>query len=360
MGALISYQSVFKKLSGKTILSNITVDITQNEVFGLIGPSGAGKTTFLRCMIGFYKINKGKILFNGKDISRSEKEIRKIFGFTTQDNCFYEKLTVWENLVYFGRLYNVPLKQINITATNLLKLVELSGHEKDLAMNLSGGMQRRLDLACSLMHAPKILILDEPTAGLDPTLRKHMLELIKKINQSGTTIIISSHLLNEIEHLCTRIGIINKGELLKVDKPSALKDQYCKDEEVILESFPGKYRQIVAQLKKMKVPLNYVKVDDHRLVIYTPQAELVLKFLLRVIDAMHEKILDVTVNRPSLNEVFAALTEKQRIRGMDEDKVIDYMKAALKKGYNKDQIRGTLMKQGWPEDAVNAALFKIG
>lgn len=359
MEALISYKSVFKKLSGKVILSDINVDIYPHEIFGLIGPSGSGKTTFLRCMIGFYGINKGNIFFNGQEISKSERKIRHIFGFATQDNCFYEKLTVRENLLYFGKLYNLSEHQINITATNLISLVELQGFEHMLGMNLSGGMRRRLDLACALVHAPQILILDEPTAGLDPTLRKHMLQLIQKINQSGTTIVISSHLLDEIEHLCTRIGIINQGELLKIGKPSALKDQYCKDEEVVLETFPGKYRLIIDALKSMRLPINFITERDHQLVLYTPQAEYVLKGVLSVIDKYHEHVLNIAVNKPSLNEVFEALTEKQKIKGVDEEKLLSYIKNALGKGYSRDQIRSVLIRQGWPEDAVNAALFKV-
>ena len=359
MDALISCKTVFKKLSGKVILSGVNLDIYPREIFGLIGPSGAGKTTLLRCMFGFYTIHRGKILYENKDISKSESKIRKIFGFATQDNCFYEKLTVLENLHYFGKLYHIPHRQIKVTAQNLVKLVELEGSEKSLARDLSGGMKRRLDLACALMHGPQILILDEPTAGLDPTLRRHMLDLIRKINAAGTTIIISSHLLDEIEHLCTRIGIINKGELLKIGRPSVLKDQYCKDEEVILQSFPGNYRKMMAELKKMKLPLNFIKIQDHNLVIYTPQAEYILKALLNVVDRMREHILDVTVNKPTLNEVFAALTVKQRVRGVDEDKIIDYMRKALAKGYSRDKIRKTLMMQGWPEDVISAAMFKI-
>src|SRR3989338_4066114 len=174
----------------------------------------------------YKKIERGLILYQNKDISKNPHLIRKIFGFGSQDNCFYEKLSLYENLHYFGQLYGVPEKDIKERAENLLGLVELSDFRNALAKNLSGGMKRRLDLACSLMHSPKILILDEPTAGLDPGLRKHMWELITKINATGTTIIVSSHLLGEIGHFCTRIGIINHGELLKVDTQDSLKDLY--------------------------------------------------------------------------------------------------------------------------------------
>ena len=233
---LISFQNVYKKIEGNLILKNITLDIFPHEIFGLIGASGAGKTTLLRCLIGFYKINSGNILYQEKNISKNQHLIRKIFGFGSQDNCFYEKLSLKENIKYFGRLYGLPDKEIEERAEHLLELVELSDVKHTLAKNLSGGMKRRLDLACSLVNSPQILILDEPTAGLDPTLRKHMWDLIVKINQAGTTVIVSSHLLSEIGHFCTRIGIINHGELLKVGPPDVLKEMYSRDEEIHLET----------------------------------------------------------------------------------------------------------------------------
>lgn len=356
---LISFQRVYKKIEGNLILKNISLDIYPYEIFGLIGASGAGKTTLLRCLIGFYRINDGMILYQDKDISKSQLLIRKIFGFGSQDNCFYEKLSLMENLVYFGKLYGISDAVIESRAENLLDLVELSDVKHTLAKNLSGGMKRRLDLACSLVHSPQILILDEPTAGLDPTLRKHMWELIVKINKAGTTIIVSSHLLSEIGHFCTRIGIINHGELLKVGFPDELKDLYTRDEEIHLETFPGKYQEIAAEIKHQHLPVNYITVHEHKLIAYTSQAELVLHKILLILESMRERLLDVHVDKPSLNEVFAALTEKQKIKGMSEDVLIDYMKQAAARGYTRDQIRQALLQQNWPEDVINAAMIKM-
>ena len=356
---LINFKNVYKKLDKKLILKNINIQIYPGEIFGVIGVSGAGKTTLLRCMIGFYKINQGMIQFQDKDISNEELKIRRIFGFATQDNCFYEKLTVWENLMYFGKLYSISKKTREITAKNLLRLVELEGIEKLKASSLSGGMKRRLDLACSLMHGPKILILDEPGAGLDPSLRRHMWELIAKINKSGTTIVLSSHLLSEIEHLCTRVGIINKGEMLKIGTPDFLKGLYSKDAEIHLETFPGKYDVIASNLKNMNLPINYISNHGHKMVIYTPRAEQVMHATLHLLEQMNERLLDVDVDKPTLSEVFEALTEKQRIKGLDEDKLSEYIKASLAKGYKKDQIREILLKQKWPEEIINSAMIKL-
>ncbi len=356
---LISFQNVYKKIQKQLILKNINLTIYPHEIFGLIGVSGAGKTTLLRCLIGFYKINSGIILYQDKDISKNPRLIRTIFGFGSQDNCFYEKLTLYENLHYFGQLYGVSEKEIKERAENLLALVELTESRNALAKNLSGGMRRRLDLACSLMHSPRILILDEPTSGLDPGLRKHMWELITKINASGTTIIVSSHLLGEIGHFCTRIGIINHGELLRIASPDSLKDLYSRDEEIHLETFPGRYQIIAGEIKREKLPVNYITVHDHKLIAYTSQAEFVLHRILFILENMRERLLDVHVDKPSLNEVFEALTEKQKIKGMSEDKLMEYMKQVLSRGYTKDQAKQVLIQQGWPEDVINSAMIKL-
>lgn len=356
---LISFQNVYKKIEKKLILKNINLMIYPNEIFGLIGISGAGKTTLLRCLIGFYKINSGVILYEDKDISKNPLLIRRIFGFGSQDNCFYEKLTLFENLHYFGQLYGLPKNLIHERAENLLALVELSEFQHALAKNLSGGMRRRLDIACSLMHSPKILILDEPTAGLDPGLRKHMWELITKINMTGTTIIVASHLLDEIDHFCTRIGIINQGELLKVGSPRMLKDAYSGDTEIHLETYPGKYSQIAAEIRRERLPVNYVTVHEHKLIAYTQQPEFVLHRILLIIESMRENLMDVFVDKPSINEVFEAVTEKQRIKGISEDALIEYIRNALKSGHTKNQVRATLLQQGWPEEVINAAMIKI-
>ena len=357
--SIIQCRGVYKKLDKKLVLNNINLNINNGEIFGLIGVSGAGKTTLLRCLIGFYKLDKGSILYKNENIAANAKKIRKIFAFATQDNCFYEKLTVQENLYYFGKLYGLKKEQIKITAKNLLALVELSESESTLAKDLSGGMKRRLDMACALMHGPKILILDEPTAGLDPTLRKHMWGLIQRINQGGVTIVVSSHLLSEMEHLCNRIGIINDGELLKIGPPGQLKMQYCKDTEIKLETQPGNYAKIMKELKKVSLPINYITEKEHKLIIYTPQAEVVMHQLLLALRSLREHLIDVDVDKATLIEVFEALTEKQSVRGADEEKVLSYVKGAITKGFTKDQIRFLLLKQGWPEDTINAAMIKL-
>jgi len=290
------------------VLKGINFNIYQGELFGLIGKSGAGKTTLLRSLIGFYKVDSGKILYKGKEVTHNLKEIKQLFGFGTQDNCFYQELTCAENMRYFGKLYRLPKKRIEQNIERLLKLVGLWEFKNQIANEMSGGMQRRLDLACALIHDPKILILDEPTTGLDPTLRRSMWELIERINLLGITIIISSHLLEEIEQICTKVAMIKSGRILVTGSPDQLKELYSKNEEIHLETFPGRYNIIIATLIKQGAKISYTRQEGHKIVLYVPQAEKALHQILHVLEELNESLLDVDVNKPSLSEVFEAFT----------------------------------------------------
>ena len=307
---IIELKNVTKRLSKKDIIKDISFGVYPNEIFGIIGASGAGKTTLMRTMIGYYRIDKGDVLINNKNISKNLNKIREIIGFASQENCVYDELTVAENLEYFGKLHHLTNEQIMLNTDSLLNLVELYDVKDKLTKNLSGGMKRRVDLACALIHNPKILIMDEPTTGLDPMLRKHMWYLIKIINDSGTTVIISSHLLDEMEYMCTRVGIISEGRLLAAGTPRQLKDLYSKNVEIHLETYPGRYDMIIDMLKAENLPVNFFSNNENKLVLYTMDAENVLHNTLHILEKLNERLIDVDVNKPSLNEVFEAFTQR--------------------------------------------------
>jgi len=308
MYPVVSFRNISKSFGLKKILSDISFDVMENEIFGLIGESGSGKTTLLRTLIGFYSPDKGNIYSLGQSLVENPDVLKERFGFSSQDGCFYQDLTPLENLKYFGKLYRLKGSTIKQMSEFLLKMVELWDSRSTVAGNLSGGMQRRLDLCCALLHKPKVLIMDEPTAGLDPLLRKHMWSIIKKINASGVTVIISSHLLNEMEQLCTNVAMIQNGKLIGRGTPDQLKNLFSKNEEIILETFPGGYKYIVNSLMEKGVQLNYVRYEKHNVVMYTPNAEAALKAIVSVLEELKEKLLEIEIHKPSLNEVFEALS----------------------------------------------------
>lgn len=307
---LIEVKKVTKIFGKNIVLSEIDLSIPQNKIFGIIGESGSGKTTLLKAMIGFVRPDSGEIIFENKEVSKNMQSIRDRFGFASQDNCFYPKLTIRENLEFFGTLYGISKELIQINIKKLLKFVELEKSENVVAENLSSGMQRRLDIACSLINNPKVLIMDEPTQDLDPVLRKEIVNLIRKINENGTTVILTSHLLFEAEVLCDEIAILHEGKILEVGTPDQLKSMYSKNQEIHLETNPGRYDLVLRHLKGEKY-IQHVEHKGHKIIIYTPKAEQVLKRLLMLISRLNEELVDVDLRKPSLNEVFESLVTKK-------------------------------------------------
>lgn len=307
----IEFQNIKKRYGKNEVLLGVTLEIPYGERFGIIGVSGSGKTTLLNILIGFLRANAGSIYYNLRDILKEKKDIRRTFGFAAQEGSFYSDLTVMENLKYFGTLYGMSNEDIQKRSKGLLALVGLSKAKDTLGRNLSRGMQKRLDIACAMIHEPKVLILDEPTEDLDPMLRKDILLLIKKINERGTTIIITSHLLAEIEAICTKIAILHGGKIIEVGTPADLKGRYYKNEEIHLETLPGNYERIARKLSKKYV--EEIEVLEHKMVIRTPNVDKVLNDLFSAVKGCKERIIDIDVSKPTLEQVFTALTKGEKI-----------------------------------------------
>ncbi|MBN2457821.1 ABC transporter ATP-binding protein [Candidatus Woesearchaeota archaeon] len=319
---VIKVINVTKRFGKKTVLDDVNLDIMSGEIFGIIGMSGSGKTTLLNTIIGFLQPEGGDVMFKlehllsfsnderqFRSVFSSENDVKKSFGFAAQTPSIYAKLTCFENMEYFGHLYNLShdVRRTNIEI--LLKLMGIHDSKHVQAINLSGGMLKRLDIACALIHDPKILILDEPTADLDPLLRKQMWKLIKQINEKGTTIILSSHFLDELELLCDRVGILLNGHIIMAGTPDQIKCHFTNDQEIKLETTPGKYKEIIEKLNHTGKNLSISSMDvvDNKLVIYTSAPERSLHQVLHIVEEMDEILLDVTVEKPSLQEVLEKL-----------------------------------------------------
>ncbi|MCD6464467.1 ABC transporter ATP-binding protein [Candidatus Woesearchaeota archaeon] len=312
------------KVFGKNIvLKNINLEVQAGEILGIIGASGSGKTTLLRTLVGFYKPENGEVLFRIKPViesktasfqpvSKMQTVLKHLYGFAPQEHSFYEKLTVKENLEYFASLYNLEKQEIKANIDSLLEFMGLKQFKNMVSEKLSGGMARRLDIACSLVHEPAVLILDEPTADLDPLLRKHILWLVKKINEQGTTIIIASHNLKELETLCHRIAFLHNGRIITVGTPQELKARFSNKKTIRVESHPGRYESLIQELKsKLEssgVKFEVVSVEGTELVIETRQVDACLKQVLKVFESFGETIIDLKIEHPSLDDIFVELT----------------------------------------------------
>jgi ABC-2 type transport system ATP-binding protein len=316
-GTIFLVRNVSKRYANREVLTGITFEVKKGEILGFIGASGAGKTTLLHMLVGFIPSSTGDILFHAYtprgivecNVLDHHKLVNRSYGFASQQPSFYEKLTVLENLSYFGEMYDLSKDAIKQNAEVLLRLMELKSSAHVLAQNLSGGMKRRLDIACALIHNPPVLILDEPTADLDPVLRMQIWEVIKRINERGTTVILSSHHLNELDTLCDRIGIVKDGKLVDIDTPDKLKSKYSRTQELMIETFPGNYDDVIKRLKADNITT--ITREGTYLVIKTETPERVINALLQVLHKTGESLIDLKLNKPNLDNVFVTIYKKQ-------------------------------------------------
>lgn len=223
---LIEFKNVSKSFGKNKVLNSINLKIPEGKIIGIVGASGEGKSTLLKLIVSFYRPTSGKVFYFGKEVAKKLKEIKKKFGFSIEEGSFYEDLTVKENLIHFGKLYHVERKILSKRARGMSYFVGLEKAYDVLAKNLSLGMKKRLDLACSLIHKPSVLVLDEPTADLDPLLRKQFLHLLKKINSHGTTIVMTTQLMDEVEEVCDSVAILCNESIVEQGDLSKIKSKY--------------------------------------------------------------------------------------------------------------------------------------
>jgi len=223
---MIELKGVTKKFGKNTVLNSVNLKIKTGQITAIIGASGEGKSTILKLITSFYRPTKGKVLYKGKDIYKNIRAIKEEFGSSIESGSFYENLTIEENLLHFGGLFRVDKKTLKKRVNKLMHFMELYKARKTLSKNISLGMKQRLDIACSLVHNPKVLIIDEPTADLDPLLRSQMLRIIKNINRNGTTVIFTTQLLEEVDEICHNVAILYNEKIIEEGKIKAIKKRH--------------------------------------------------------------------------------------------------------------------------------------
>ena len=219
---LLAVKGLSKSYNGTPALSDLSFEVREREVFGLLGPNGAGKTTTMSILAGLLKPDSGSIEFDGRPVQPRDFDFRNRLGVVPQDLAVYPDLTVRENLDFFGSLYGLkgdPLKQ-RVSAVS--DEMSLSQHGSKTTRDLSGGMKRRLNFAIALLHQPRLLILDEPTVGVDPQSRAHLLDCVRRLSEQGTAVIYASHYMDEVQSLCQRVAIVDHGRLIACDQLSGL------------------------------------------------------------------------------------------------------------------------------------------
>ena len=237
MRTVVKMDGLIKKYDNKPVVDNLTLEIREGEIFGLLGPNGAGKSTTMNMICSLLKPTAGNIELFGMDIKKDINKIKPLIGYIPQDLAIYGNLKAWENVELFTSLYHIKGKELKKAIDEALDFVELTDRRNSYAKTFSGGMKRRLNIACALGHKPKLLIFDEPTVGIDPQSRNFILEKIKEANSDGTTVIYTSHYMEEIEAICTRIAIMDNGKIVAIGTKDELKNMVRRtaDEDISLE-----------------------------------------------------------------------------------------------------------------------------
>ena len=287
--------------SQKLALNNVTLDIPKGSIFGLLGPNGAGKSTFINILADLVKKTSGEVLVLGINQEKDLKKVKSLLGVVPQELNIDPFFTPYELLEIQAGLYGVSKKNRN--TKNILEMLALTDKAHAYARTLSGGMRRRLLIAKAMVHDPDILILDEPTAGVDVELRANLWESINLLNQRGKTIILTTHYLHEAEELCDTIGIIDNGSLIACDSKTNIKS--LSDNKKLVISLNDNSNFNISNLDKLKIQFT---VKNKTLEINYKISEVDFKDILNALNASDIDVLDMNIREPNLEDVFLKLT----------------------------------------------------
>jgi ABC-2 type transport system ATP-binding protein len=294
-------------------VNNVDLQVKENEIFGLLGPNGAGKTTTLRILCTLITPTSGKISVLGYDLLKQQSEIRKNIGYVSQKGGLEPRSTGRENIIMQGRLYGMSAHEAEELTDELLKKLDISSIADRKAKTYSGGQRRLYDLATGIIHRPRILFLDEPTTGLDPGSRSQVWNEVKKLHNEGTTIILTTHYLEEADVLCDRVAIINLGKIVELDNPAQLKRKIISG-DIISLNFES--NDLLLSAKDILMKENFVKElqpVDSTLHIYVDEGDRTLPLVIQLLNKNNLHIQTVSLSRPTLDDVFLKLTGRKLI-----------------------------------------------
>jgi len=297
--AVIQVENLTRRFGDFVAVDHINFEIEAGEVVGYLGPNGSGKTTTIRMLLGLLEPSDGKATVLGFDAFRQSEEVRSRAGYMSQKFAIYDDLTVLENLVFYGGVYGITDRS-RIART--LELVGLTGHESTLTRSLSAGWRQRLALGIALVHEPKLLFLDEPTSGVDPTARRAFWDLIYELAESGVTILVTTHYMDEAEY-CERVGIMRAGKLLAMDTPSTLKETIIPGD--VWEVFTEPLQAGLTVLPEVNGVLRVGLAGDHLRTITERGKK--KEDLLQGLGDKGVNVRDIVVGEPTLEDVFISL-----------------------------------------------------
>ena len=309
MDNIIEVKNLVKQYKELKAIDNLSFEVHEGEILGLLGPNGSGKSTTINCILSLLEFSKGTIKIFGKDMKPDAYDIKSKIGVVFQEVSVFDELTVYENIDYFCGLYIKDKKTRKQYIEDAIRLVGLEDFKKFYPKKLSGGLLRRLNIACGIAHKPKLIFLDEPTVAVDPQSRNNILDGIKKLRENGATIVYTTHYMEEVEILCDRVIILDKGKILATGTTDELKKKAKIEEKVTVEVndlVPG-YIEKIKELKNV----DDVKYSSNILLVTYKKGKNNLVEIMEYLKKNNIKYNKIYSERPTLNDVFLELTGKE-------------------------------------------------
>lgn len=305
---MLKVENLQKSFGNINAVDGIAFEVKKGEVFGLLGPNGAGKSTTISMISTLLPPSGGVILFEGKNILEDPKAIQRKLGVVPQDIALYPTLSGYENLSFWGNMYGLSGSELRKRIGEVSEIVGLNGRIKDRVDKYSGGMKRRLNIGAALLHMPELLIMDEPTVGIDPQSRNHILDTVLELNRRGMTIIYTSHYMEEVEYLCSRICIMDQGRIIASGTKDELVEKAGGKTEIALalESEGQESLELFNSIEGIQS----VEQQEGQILIRCENADLILADIIARVAANGNHLRSVDVKKPNLETVFLHLTGK--------------------------------------------------
>jgi len=307
---VLETEELKKVFKGKVAVEGTNLYLDKGEAVGLLGPNGAGKSTTISMLSTLLKPTSGDVRLNGKSVIQNPSEMRRVLGVVPQEIALYPELTAYENLKFFGRIYGLSGKGLETAIQRSLELVGLAERQKEVVKTYSGGMKRRINIAAAMMHEPEIIIMDEPTVGIDPQSRSHILEMVRRLNrEKGLTVLYTSHYMEEVERLCDRVYVMDHGKIIASGTKEELKNILSNEETIWIEL--NRPNEAFFQELKSFDGTRKAFETEQGIKLILPKGSRVLGKVFQASERHGVQIMNINVQTPSLEDVFLHLTGRK-------------------------------------------------
>ncbi|WP_442598730.1 ABC transporter ATP-binding protein [Neobacillus sp. D3-1R] len=305
---MLIVNDIKKSFDKKEVVRGVSFSVNKGESFGLLGPNGAGKSTTISMICGLLTYDSGEVTVDGISVKKNPLDIKKKIGVVPQEIALYPTMSAKENLLFWGKMYGLSGKEAKKRADEVLEYVGLSDRAKDKIETFSGGMKRRINIGASLMHEPELLIMDEPTVGIDPQSRNHILETVKQLNQNGMTVIYTSHYMEEVEFLCDRIGIVDQGKMIALGTKTDLVNRLAGGTMIKL-TVDALNETFISSLKSVtNVEKVLVQPESKTVEVFVQNHQQAFGEIIATAMENQIQVLSFEVQEPNLESLFLSLT----------------------------------------------------